>query len=203
MASKVEIINRALTHLGERRVTAPSGNSHMDALWQTTLEGVLRSAHWRCATKRAKLPKLSTPPDFGYSYQYQMPSDLLRLIQVGERPISAATVNVQVAAQSHLSRPSGAYQIEGGVILTDHAAPLPIRYVYRVEDMSLLDALFVEALALKLALDAAVSVGSLSDADIQRLARLYRTQVNLAKRSGAVESPDWRPAPGPLRRVRN
>jgi hypothetical protein len=44
----------------------------------------LRKRHWSFAIKRAALPALADAPTWGFGYAYQLPTDYLRLMQVGE-----------------------------------------------------------------------------------------------------------------------
>lgn len=53
-------------------------------LWPTVRQQVLRSHPWNCALKRVMLSPDATPPAFGHTYRFQMPSDWLRTIAVGQ-----------------------------------------------------------------------------------------------------------------------
>jgi len=150
MASQVGIANRALTKLGSARITSLDENSKaastINSMYDYVLYACLRAHLWGFAKARALLPALASEPLFGYQLQYQLPSDFLRLIQIGDFLI--------------YPRPTtqGLYSIEGGKILTNLDAPLPIRYTKRVTDPNAYDALFVEAFACRLAAEACEAI---------------------------------------------
>ena len=73
-------------------------------------------------------------------------------------------------------------------LLTDLPAPLKVRYIHRVENMALLDPLFVEVLACKLALEACETLTQ-SGQKRQAAADDYRFSVSEAVRQDAIENP--------------
>jgi hypothetical protein len=83
-----------------------------------------------------------------------------------------------------------AYKIEGRRILTDEAAPLAILYIARNEDPAQYDALLIDAIAARLALDAAYPLaGSVSLA--QAMSQAYAEKLAEARQVDAQEgSPD-------------
>lgn len=103
--------------------------------YDQTCDEVLRSHPWNFAGKRLALSRLSNNPIFGWTYQYQLPEDFLRLLQLN--------------AYSATEAPR-LYEIEGDRLLTNEGVA-QVRYVARVTDPNLFDALFVEALATKIA----------------------------------------------------
>ena len=81
-------------------------------LYPTARDHVLRAHYWNCAIKRVMLAPLSEKPPFDFGYQFSLPGDWIRTLQIGEagRPIR--------------------YQLEGNRILAN-VSVLPIVYVYR------------------------------------------------------------------------
>lgn len=147
-ASKVDVCNVALSHLGEARIAAITDASKearaLRAQYDTTLDFELRSNVWGFATTRAALPALADAPTFGFARKFALPDDYVRLVSVGE---DDALPSGAIA----LGRPYSFYKIEGREILCDEAAPLPIRYVRLVTDVSMWDALFRGVMELALA----------------------------------------------------
>tara|TARA_R110000751_G_scaffold47018_1_gene105422 strand:- start:2005 stop:2499 length:495 start_codon:yes stop_codon:yes gene_type:complete len=94
---------------------------------------VLRAHPWNSAIARASLAKLSDAPSFGYAAQYQLPADCLRVVEVYDIPWP--------------------WVVEGRRLLTDGGSPLDIRYVRREEDVNQWDALLVNAVAARLAME--------------------------------------------------
>lgn len=90
---------------------------------------------WDFAIKRVQL-SASTAPEFGWSTKFQLPSDYIRIATIGDE------ANPLTADQ---------YTIEDGFILCNEEAPLNIRYVYDVEDITKFSPQFLTAFAKKLA----------------------------------------------------
>lgn len=178
--SKVAIANRALTKLGEARIIALDDDSQssntMDSMFDIVCEAELRANLWHFAKARAELPALSERPAFGYTHQFQLPSDYLRLVKISDvRATPRPTVG-------------GWYSIEGNRILIDHPGPLRIRYIKRVDDPTLFDALFVEALACRLAAEACETLTQ-SNTKKQAMWAEYEQALQAARRANAIERP--------------
>lgn len=149
MASSVDIANSALTKLGEVRIMALTDNvkaaREINAVFELRRNAMLRAYNWNFAMTRTQLSALSDSPSWGYTYQYQLPSDCLRVVQVGEY------YNIPGLSDYIGGTDNEPFKIEGSTIVTDFGAPLKIRYVRRVTNSGEFDALFCEALASDLA----------------------------------------------------
>lgn len=180
MASQVSIVNRALVKLGESTVLLLTDNVKqartMAAIFDDTRDAELRANRWKFAIKRAQLSALVDAPQFGYSYQYELPDDYLALVQVGEFYVRTGM------------KQRAPWSIEGRRLLTDQAAPLAIRYVSRVTDTSQFDALFVDSLACRLAMEACEALTQ-SDTKFQRVAAMRAEALKQALRVDAIENP--------------
>lgn len=135
MTSAVQIANLALVTLGDDEALVElnsdtrAGRTIL-AVFEPLRDAVLRAHPWNFAMTRASLPALIDPPAFGYAYAYQLPADWLRFVDPDEyQP----------------------YSIESGLLLTDAEPPFNIRYIRRVTDTGLFDAMFVQALATRIA----------------------------------------------------
>jgi hypothetical protein len=181
MPSQVDICNRALQILGQRRITTlTDGSAGADACaaaWDACLEAELRAHPWNCAVKRAELAADATEPTWGRANAFQLPSDFLRLLRGYPEDLLA----------------DDDYQIEGRKILTDSDGPLYIRYIYKVEDPNEMDALFREALAFRLALAMCEELTQ-SNTKKELLMDEYKAAVREARRVNAFEN---RPAIAP------
>jgi hypothetical protein len=88
MATKLDICNGALVKLGAEPINSlGDGNKEanlcslrIDVCTQT----VLRSHVWKFMQKRVKLVPLESSPTFGFSNEFQLPADCLRVLQVNE-----------------------------------------------------------------------------------------------------------------------
>ena len=80
----------------------------------------------------------------------------------------------------------GAWEIEGRNLLTNEA-PTKIRYVAQITDCNLFDAIFVEALALKLAAKIALPINGSAEMAEQFLMEYEKVVVSRARRTDAFE----------------
>lgn len=84
MPSQVGICNSALIKIGADRISSIDEDKReailLKAVWDQCRDKVLRSHKWNFATKRVSLVPNSTTPDWGYDYQYDLPTGTLRFI---------------------------------------------------------------------------------------------------------------------------
>jgi hypothetical protein len=183
MASQVEIANRALTKLGAARIISFGDDNKqaraVQSMFTIVRDAELRAHLWSFAVKRASLAALVSTPDWGFSAEYELPSDCLRLIQVNDTYQGPDMSNYRNSSTAE-------YQLEGGKILTDYPAPLKIRYIRREEDTAQWDSTFVEAFACRLAAEMAEDLTQ-SNAKKDAAWKEYDQAIMLAIRSGAVE----------------
>jgi hypothetical protein len=138
MASKTAIANRALSKLGETRVSNIETDNTKPAktirfMYDIVRDAMLTAYPWNFAIKRAQIAADASAPAWGYNKQYTLPVDFLSLLEIRGNP---------------------EYRIEGGKILTNEGAPIYIRYISRISDAALFDPLFVEAFATRMAYEA-------------------------------------------------
>ncbi|WP_218178233.1 hypothetical protein [Pseudomonas gingeri] len=136
MATGVSICSNALLMLGAQTINdfnEPVDRAKLAAnLYPTIRDGLLREHPWNSAIKRVLLAPDATPPAFGYSNQFQLPADFLRVLEVSQ-------ANYQID-----------YLIEGRSILAD-ATAIELRYVYLNETENTWDAKLVELMTLAMA----------------------------------------------------
>jgi len=84
IANEVKVANLALTKLGADRIisiTEDSENARkVNAVFELIRDEVLRQHTWNFALDRRELNRLTDTPAFGYSYYFQIPGDVLRII---------------------------------------------------------------------------------------------------------------------------
>lgn len=150
MASVIQIANRALTKLGAARIISLNDDvkaaRSILSCFDDLRDDELRRNRWSFALKRTTLAALSTAPAFGYSYQYQLPADCLKIDMIDDRFPTAVMDN-------YISAEYVDWVLENGLILTDIAAPLSIRYLAQITDPTLFDPSFREALACRIAVE--------------------------------------------------
>ena len=198
MASKVDIANRALSMLGEARIISLTDNNKparaMNARFDLLRDAELTAYPWRFAVKRAQLAASTEVPSWGYSVIYERPTDDLKLIRVGGANISAEAVGVMYSATGYSSE-AAPYEVIEGKIHTDLSAPLDYEYISRVTDTGQFDPLFVEALASRLAADAAEELTQ-SKAKKEAALYTYDRAISTAKRNNALMRPPRMREPG-------
>lgn len=185
MTSNVEIANRALTKIGANRIISLEDNTkegrEVKSMFTILRDAELRKFNWRFAIKRASLAALVDAPAFGYARQFRLPADYIKALQIGDWfPGPDMT--------DYIGADTTPYQIENGVILTDDAAPLSLRYVARIEDPTLFDPLFVEAFACKLAMELAEPITQSSTKRDQARGE-YKDAIAEAVRANSIEAP--------------
>lgn len=176
--SKVQIANRALQKLGAKRIESlsqdhPNARS-MNTAFDLVRDAELRRYRWSFAIRRAQIAADAAQTEWGNWNRYTLPNDYLYLIRDDE---SGQAVDWRIESDA-----------DGTYIITADASPLYIRYVARVEDAGAYDALFVEALACKLALETCEEIKQ-STSKKESLKSDYDFAIAEAKRVSAIEKP--------------
>jgi len=195
MASEVDIANRALSKLGEARITSLTDNNKparaMNARYTFLRDAELMAYPWRFAVKRVQLAALTSTPDWGYSVMYQVPSDNIKTISVGGAAINAGAIGVMYEASGYRTAEEAPYEIIEGYIHTNLSAPLDYEYIAKITDSGQFHPLFVEALACRLAADAADELTG-SPGKMDRAELSYKETIKEARRSDALMRPPRR-----------
>lgn len=185
MSSVIEIANAALTKLGSARITSLTDDvkaaREMNARFEAVRDDELRAYRWQFAIKRTSLAALSDAPAYGWTYQYALPDDCLRIDQVNDQFPS-------VVMDNYISTEENDWALEGNVILTNIDAPLRLRYIARVTDPNAWDVSFREALACKLAVEVCEALTQ-SNEKRDRAWKEYQISISRAVRSNAIERP--------------
>ena len=175
MASQVQICNLALSHLGQSGIQslgeASAAAEHCSLAWGPALEAALRDHNWNFATRYQALASLGGPPPH-WRWRYAAPADLVRARFLLPVRKGDPTPAFEIALAD-----DGATRI----VLTD-AAQAWLCYTGLIANTSLYDALFVDALAWRLAADLAAP---LTQSDRRHQVCLNRYQGALAGAKGA------------------
>lgn len=141
MASVVDISNRALQKLGASRIISLTDDSVSARACNLAYEPVrdreLRKHAWNFAITRIALASDATAPAFGYTNAFTLPSDCLRVLP-NDRNEGAY---------------ENAFKIEGRKILANNEGPIYIRYIARITDTTMFDAIFTEAISSAMAVE--------------------------------------------------
>ena len=169
MASVVSICNSALNQLGAASITALTDNSKNARLcnerYGTVRDAVFRSHPWNCLIKRQQLAQDTATPAYGFSFQFTLPSDCLRLL------------NLDAYNSDH--------KVEGRKVLCNESA-LKIIYCSQITDPNEMDILLRETISAALAADIAYAITA--NLQVGKLMQeKYEYKLSLAKHADASE----------------
>ena len=176
--SVVQIVNNALVKIGANAILTLTEDTEAaraaNLVYDQIRDACIRDHVWNFAVNRVELAQNSTAPAFGFSYQYNLPSDCLRVLQMDDM--------------------STLYKIEGGKLLTDDGTA-KILYLARVEDVNLFDAMFIEAYSLRLAADIAYDITAsqtvAGNAETKYAAKLQQARLIDAQESLSASEQTW------------
>lgn len=135
MSNALSICSNALQMLGDDPITSFDEDTprarRANNLYPSIKKSVLRSHPWNCATKRVILSPDVEEPAFDWGYQFTLPTDWLRTLQVG------------------LKGSGEDYRTEGRKILCD-TATLRLVYVANIDE-GLFDAMLEEGMQMSVA----------------------------------------------------
>ena len=172
MASEVDICNQALVAVGEPRITslddaAPAARWCKE-VYADSRDALLEETEWSFAIERAALAPLAEAPDWGYSHQFLLPADCLKILEARE--------DRQVNTYNDLD-----WRREGRKVVCD-ASTIYIRYTRRVEDPSEFSPSFVKTLSSKVAWDISIAVAENRGLSADE-ARVFQSQLAKAESS--------------------
>jgi hypothetical protein len=184
MATDVSICSAALLLLGDKPI-ASLGEAGQKAqlcanLYPIAKRATLRCHPWNCLIKRVVLTPLASAPAFDWRYQFALPGDVLRILQVGH---TGSTLP---------------YETEGGRILCN-TDQLPLRYVADVTEGNW-DDLLVDVMVKRMECDLAYPITKSTSLRDSLLTEFMRPAVGVlakAKNVDAQENPpeDWGDSP--------
>ena len=175
MATNIDICNLALAHLGEAQIVSlVEDNARAAACnlrYAFVRDEVLRAHRWNFAQKRVGLVA-GAAPAFGWAKSFLLPADCLRVCEFN------GTEEGQIIGNEYI--------IEGRSILTNETTA-NIVYVFREEDVTKYDSIFINALALKLAAALTENIRGTSEKSGDLMAAYERITSPLARRVDANE----------------
>ncbi len=131
------------------------------ANYDNVRDAVLEERDWSFATSRKVLAPSSTPPDFGYTNQFELPSDYIRVIAVSSNPAFTRSID---------------WAKEGNAILADLDV-LYIKYIRKVIDETQFSSGFAQAFAARLAMEFALPITNSPEMQ-QQMQQLYAIKLD-------------------------
>ena len=169
MPSPVDICNRALSRLGDSRITSLGDNTKAaraaNASWEMVRDEVYREHPWNSITRRIALQAETAAPLWGFSNEFLLTDDILRVLDVEDIAV---------------------WVVEGRSILVDDAGPINIQYCYQQTDTNLLEPLLISALAARMKVELAEELTS-SNTKVKTAWEEYDLILKRAKRVNAQE----------------
>lgn len=151
MATVVGIVNSALSKIGEKTITdltegTPAANAANEQ-YDKIRDDLLRSHSWNFAIRRQKLEQSATIPASGFDFQYPVPADFIRIVEVHDNDAEGGRLE---------------YRLENdptdGTVILSSATEVWLRYVSVITDPNIMAPDFREALACMLAREFALSI---------------------------------------------
>ena len=136
--SVTEICRQAILRVGTVESFKPFGEPMVIAqsLYEQTRNEVLSDFDWQFARVQSSLPADGTPPAFGYSARYALPSSTLKVLRVNG-----------VDEDENF----GNWEIVGGFLHTNYSSPVKVETTAIVSDASKFPPVFVNMLTVTLA----------------------------------------------------
>lgn len=149
LQSDVEIVNRALQILGDKRIVSLDDGSNaakeMSSTFDLVRDCLIRSKNWLCCQKEATVALTGIDETARLKNEFALPADCLRVIRVGDDYIAYSGASGQYGYVNP-------WVVRGTRLYTNFSAPLKLVYAYRNRDVKTYDPLFIEALACEMAL---------------------------------------------------
>jgi hypothetical protein len=159
-------------------ITAPSVSIEevCNRWYDHTRRKLLRQHPWNFAIKRAELAASATPPVFGATRQFPVPVDFLRLLRVVDSDSNVASADSYFFENRHLMQ------------RYDDDDVIRVIYITDEEDVNKFDDLFVELLAVEIAISIAYLVTQ-NNSNVDRLLNARKSLVMAAKAVDGQEHP--------------
>lgn len=153
MPDVADLCNEALGMIGAKSIAAIDDGSinanHCLRLYPPLRDAILRSNHWTCAKKRAKLAQDATAPLYEFAFAYTLPTApwcLKVIAYAGANTDTSTLIPVYDGQQIR----EGIYKIEGRKLLTNDAE-VYIGFLARLENPDEWDALLYQVIVTWLA----------------------------------------------------
>jgi len=174
--SSVEICNSALIKIGAKTITALSDDTKAARLcneqYDKLRKKLLRSHLWNFAIFRKSLAATANTPSFGFTNEFLLPSDILRILETDLIEGSNWVIEQNT---------------DGNKVLLCNSSSVKVRYIKDVTDTTLFATDFEEALAYMLAADLAYPLVQ-SRALMRDMMALYKAEVAEARSFDAQEN---------------
>lgn len=148
--TEAALCSAALNLLGDDSIVNLTDDSDRarlcNRLYEIERDATLRAHRWNSAITRVALAELAAAPIHGWAKAFQLPSDpfCLRAISINEGQAPNATATDQI------DDPGDPFSVEGRRLLTN-AGTANLRYIARITDPAVFDALLYDTIIARMA----------------------------------------------------
>ena len=178
-ACRLDIYNMALGYIGTRTISSPNEQTPeaivCELYWDRARRAALRDYPYNFASRRVLLAQKEMPSQYAmqWGYAYGLPESCLKVVHVHDG--------------AHPQTPFRIVQNGGEVVILSNVGAAYCDYTIDVEDITLWDELFVDAMARKLASMIATPLLKNNPQKQQQLEELYRLAIPSANGQDASE----------------
>lgn len=156
MANQVQIVNLALSWMGQNLINALGDNQNeaivMNANYALSRDKVLNDHAWTFALRRQILSPAAIPPPFGFAQQFLIPSDVLYVHRVLRPSVAGGTI-FSIRSKTGVN----ADWIREGQFILAREEVIHCLFIIQITNTDLFSPSFVHALAARLAADTAMT----------------------------------------------
>ena len=179
MTERIDVVNQALTYLGKDTITSLVDDSDsariMAVHYETSRDATLESADWSFAIMRFIPPLNATPPVYGASAAFDIPTNILRMVSV-DNPKSTMNSSFTVPINS---REQLDWVFERRQVICNEEV-IYCRGVRRIEEEGLFSPNFVQTFAAMLAFKCALALTSSAEVQANMMV-MYEAFLKIAK----------------------
>lgn len=194
--SKVAICNQALGWLGGELITSFDDDSNeaklCNANYDQLRDAVLEEREWTFAVERIEPSRLTSTPKYGFTYEFQIPATVIRILQVSLKGADAGIVGL---SSDIYGTGLGDYQeipwVREGATIRCNAEQIYARVIQQITDTTKHSPAFDQALAARIAMDLAIPLTG-SRALQQDMAAMYGEKIRLAASSDGMQGRNTR-----------
>lgn len=169
--SVVSICNQALGWLGANLITSLNDDNKEAALCKANYpdlrDAVLEEREWTFAVRRISLSPLVLEPVYGYTSQFLLPPDVIRILNVPDTRFGDSTLTGTGLGSEHEGpdqQPQlSTFRVESleettatGKVILANVESLFLRVIWRVTNIQLYSPMFVQSVAARIAADLAI-----------------------------------------------
>lgn len=184
-SSPVKIVNSALIKVGCELITSLSDDNKRARIaneqYEKLRDEVLAAHLWNFCVARKEFARTANTPSWNWAYEYSIPSDVLRVMEIQQDVPWAVEIN----------------PVSGAKVLVTDASEVFAKYIRKTTDTTLYSPYFDEVLSMRMAADFAYALVQSSTLQ-QTLMDTYMKMLAQARSFDAqegtppeVEADDW------------